>query len=99
TEFRDVGVESAVGGTAERPLVLDWTGSAHLPRGQSAYQGASILGVGDWRRQGKVPGSSVPGGSLYTSTPNVPSGQARILAIVLIFHLAQYQGRADRLFP
>ncbi len=85
---------------ALRDVVLFWVGAgrAHLPRRQSAHQAAAVLGVADRRCPRAPPGRDLPGRGVHPAEADVPARQARLLAVLHLFHLAQHQARADGVF-
>ena len=73
--------------------VLDRAGRADLPRRQSAHQGLCVLGMGDRGDQARASRRDVPGRGLHAAEGDAPPGQARLHAVVHLFHLAQHQDR------
>ena len=84
---------------ALRDVVLFWAGSgrAPVPRRQSAHQAAAVLGMADRRSARALSRRDLPRRGVHPAEADVPAGQARLFAVLHLFHLAQYQGGADRI--
>ena len=83
----------AVAGAARRHPVLGAAGRPHLPRRQSAHQAVPVLGMADPRGAGARPERAVPVGGVFAAEDHEGARQARLLAVLQLFHLAHAQGR------
>ena len=82
---------------ARRGAVLGRPGHPHFPCRQSAHQALSVLGMADRRHSCAPSGRDLSRRSLYPAKNHVPSGENRLLAILHLLHLAQYQDRRFRI--
>ena len=77
---------------------LDRPGREDFSGRQSAHQVVRFLGVADRRDQARSAGRHFSGRGLYTAQGHAPSGEARLLAVVHVLHVAQYQAGTHGLF-
>ena len=68
-----------------------------VPRRQPAHQAVPVLGVGDRRGAGAAPGRDLPRRGLHPAEGDEAARQGRLLAVLLLLHLAQREGRDHRL--
>ncbi len=87
-----------VGGVARRRFVLGKRRRSHFSRRQSAYQAAAVLGVDDCAGEGALSGRDLFVGGLHPPQDDVPAGEDRLLAVLHLFHLAEFQEGAHGLF-
>ena len=73
-------------------------GREDLSRRQSAHQGVRLLGVADRRDQARPSGCHLSRRGVHPAQGHAPAGQARVHAVVHLFHLAQHQAGADGVF-
>ena len=67
-----------------------------VPRRQPAHQAVPVLGVGDRRGADAAPRRDLPRRGLHPAEGDEAAGQGRLHAVLLLLHLAQHEGRADR---
>jgi glycosidase len=77
---------------ALRDVVLFWVdqGVKHLPGRQSAHQAVPVLGMADPRSAASPSRRDLPGRGLHPAEADEGPGQARLLAVLHLFHLAQH---------
>ena len=81
-----------------RVLVLDRRRRAHFPRRQSAHQAVCVLGMADRASAPRPSRRHFPGRGVHPAENHASAGQARLHAVVHLFHLAQHQAGVDRVF-
>src|SRR5271170_8310323 len=54
--------------------------------------------MGDWRDQGQTSRCDFARGGVHAAARDEPAGEAGIFAVVYLFHLAEYEGGAYRIF-
>ncbi len=87
---------SAVAGDARRGRVLGARGRRDLPRRQPAHQALRLLGVADRRGAPRVSQHDLPFGGLHAPARDASPGEARLLAVVHLLHLARHEEGAHR---
>ncbi len=86
----------ALAGAARRGAGLGGRRGQDLSRRQPAHQAIAVLGVADRRHSRARPGRAVPGRGLHPAGDDEAAGQDRLQHELHLFHLAQHQGRAER---
>ncbi len=94
-DFESQRLAGAVGCAEGCLPLLGGAGRAHLPRGQSAHQGISFLGVGDSRRSSAVYPDAIFLAEAFTR-PRVMERLAKLgfTQSLHLLHLAEHEGRS-----
>ena len=97
-DFESARLARPVERTEERDRVLGGAGRADLSRRQSAHQAFAFWEwcIGEIKRAAS--GRDLPGRGVHAAEGHAPAGEARVHAVLYLFHLAQHQARADRIF-
>ena len=82
---------------ARRRSVLGRRGRAHRSRRQSAHQAVAVLALDDRGGPRALSRCHLSVRSVHTSEGDVPARQGRLLAVLQLLHLAQYETGADRI--
>ena len=94
--FLQPGPRGVVDRAARHRAVLGRPGGAHLPGRQPAHQAGAVLGMDDPRGEGALPRRGVPVGGVHPAEDDAAAGQGRVHPVLHLLHLAQHQGRIDR---
>ena len=81
---------------ARRRAVLGRPGRQDLPGRQPAHQAGAVLGMDDPRGARPAPRRDLPGRGVHPPEDDEAARQGRLHPVLLVLHLAQHQGRADR---
>ena len=96
--LRDARVAKSVGRAQKHLRVLARPRGDDLPCRQSAHQGFRFLGVVHWRAEGEAPGTHPALGSIHPAAGDAQARQARLHAVLHLFHMAQLALRAGGVF-
>jgi hypothetical protein len=95
-QLRVARLAGALDGAEAGDRVLDRPRREDLPGRQPAHQAVPLLGVGARRGPEAAPRRDLPVRGVHAPEGDEVPGQVGVLAVLHVLHLAEHEGRADR---